>query len=214
MRKIPIPGWRAGALILVLGLAACSQPEESASTAPSVSSTPEVATNQPTAPAESAAPDPDSSSSTSTVAADACLRAVAESAGETNVSILSAEFSEANNLVMVGVGASQDPWRCLVSNDGQVDEVSYAGTQNASEPDQSAMSEAGSDVSDAAINACLQSVEGETGEGDLAVVSTEFSEANSIVMIGVGAARAPWRCLVSNDGQVAEVSFEGSEGAL
>jgi hypothetical protein len=35
-----------------------------------------------------------------------------------------------------------------------------------------------------------------------------------LVMIGVGSDRAPWRCLVSNDGAVQEVSFAGSEGAL
>ena len=71
-----------------------------------------------------------------------------------------------------------------------------------------------SEVSDAAIDACLAAVRQETGEADVAVLSTEFSEANSLVMIGVGAQRAPWKCLVSNDGQVAEVSFTGDEGKL
>lgn len=71
-----------------------------------------------------------------------------------------------------------------------------------------------SEVSDAAINACLSAVRQETGEADVAVLSTEFSEANSLVMIGVGAQRAPWKCLVSNDGQVAGVSFAGDEGKL
>ncbi len=71
-----------------------------------------------------------------------------------------------------------------------------------------------SDVSDAAQQACLSAVSNETNEGDVAVLSTEFSEANSLVMVGVGAQRAPWRCLVSNDGAVQEVSFSGSEGAL
>ncbi|WP_436637828.1 hypothetical protein [Microbaculum sp. FT89] len=71
-----------------------------------------------------------------------------------------------------------------------------------------------SEVSDAAIDACLAAVRQETGEADVAVLSTEFSEANSLVMIGVGAQRAPWKCLVSNDGQVAGVSFAGDEGKL
>jgi len=35
-----------------------------------------------------------------------------------------------------------------------------------------------------------------------------------VVMLGVGSQRAPWRCLVSNDGHVEEVSFAGSEGPL
>ena len=61
--------------------------------------------------------------------------------------------------------------------------------------------------------ACLSAVSSQT-EGDVAVLSSEFSEANSLVMVGVGADRAPWRCLVSNDGTVQEIYFAGSEGAL
>ena len=70
-----------------------------------------------------------------------------------------------------------------------------------------------SDVSQAAIDACLAAVDAET-DGNVAVLSTEFSEANSMVMVGVGADRAPWKCLVSNDGTGAEISFAGDEGAL
>lgn len=62
--------------------------------------------------------------------------------------------------------------------------------------------------------ACLSAVRVETGEENVAVLSSEFSEANSLVTVGVGAQRAPWRCLSSNDGLVSEVSFTGSEGAL
>ncbi len=62
--------------------------------------------------------------------------------------------------------------------------------------------------------ACLAAVSNETNNGEVSVLSSEFSEANSLVMIGVGADAAPWRCLVSNDGVVAEVSFAGSEGFL
>ncbi|MCB1419610.1 MAG: hypothetical protein KDJ74_11710 [Notoacmeibacter sp.] len=70
-----------------------------------------------------------------------------------------------------------------------------------------------SDVSEAAINACLAAVKNETGEPDVVMTSKEWSQANSMVMLGVGAQRAPWKCLVSNDGTVQEVSFTGSEGA-
>jgi hypothetical protein len=62
--------------------------------------------------------------------------------------------------------------------------------------------------------ACLAAVSNETNNGDVAVLSSEFSEANTSVMIGVGANRAPWRCLVSNDGVVAEVMSMTDEGAL
>ena len=62
--------------------------------------------------------------------------------------------------------------------------------------------------------ACLARVSNETNNGDVTVLSNEFSEANSLVMIGVGPDRAPWRCLVSNDGVVAEVSSATDEGML
>ena len=63
-------------------------------------------------------------------------------------------------------------------------------------------------------SACLKAVSEQTGESDVAVLSSEYSEANSLVMVGVGPQRAPWRCLVSNDGVVAEVTSQTDEGAL
>jgi hypothetical protein len=62
--------------------------------------------------------------------------------------------------------------------------------------------------------ACLAAVSNQTANGDVAVLSNEYSEANSVVMIGVGPDRAPWRCLVSNDGVVAEVMSMTDEGSL
>jgi len=40
-----------------------------------------------------------------------------------------------------------------------------------------------------------------------------FSEANSQVTVGVGPTRAPWRCLVSNSGVVANVMSLTNEGS-
>ena len=152
-------------------------------------------------------------SDVSAASIDACLAAVTAQTNESNLSVMSTEFSEANSLVMVGVGEKQAPWRCLVSNDAQVQEVMFTGDDSAGVPDTPADA-GGSDVSAAAVDACLAAVSGETGNGDVAVTSTEFSEANSLVMVGVGPDRAPWRCLVSNDGQVQEVMSQTDEGAL
>lgn len=131
------------------------------------------------------------------------------------MTVLSTEFSEANSLVMVGVGANNAPWRCLVSNDGSSAEVSFDGNDGdgVEEGPSAVPAETSSDVSQAAIDACLSAVRAQTNEPDMAVLSTEFSEANSLVMVGVGPDRALWRCLVSNDGTGAEASFAGSEGA-
>jgi hypothetical protein len=61
--------------------------------------------------------------------------------------------------------------------------------------------------------ACLQAVSIKTNNGDVTVLSTETSEANNVVIVGVGPNKAPWRCLVSK-GVVAEVSSQTDEGRL
>lgn len=62
-------------------------------------------------------------------------------------------------------------------------------------------------------NACLRAVTAQTQNSDVTVLSSEFSEANTLVMIGVGPNRAKWRCLVSG-GNVGEVMSMTDEGAL
>lgn len=69
-----------------------------------------------------------------------------------------------------------------------------------------------SSVSSAAVESCRRALQAETlSVPD--VVGTEFSQANSTVYMTVGAQRAPWRCLVSNNGRGPELMFLGSEGA-
>lgn len=68
------------------------------------------------------------------------------------------------------------------------------------------------DVTNASVNACRNAVDAQT-DGAVEVVGTEFSQANNVVYMRVGPQRAPWRCLVSPSGQIAEVMFVGSEGA-
>ena len=60
---------------------------------------------------------------------------------------------------------------------------------------------------------CLQAVSIKTNNGDVTVLRTETSEANNVVVVGVGPNKAPWRCLVSG-GVVAEVMSMTHEGAL
>ncbi|MEO4044668.1 hypothetical protein AAFN47_23950 [Hoeflea sp. CAU 1731] len=65
-----------------------------------------------------------------------------------------------------------------------------------------------SNVPDVAVDACLDAVQMEASTNETDVVGAEYSEANSIVTVGVGSEKTPWRCLVSNEGQVAEVTRE------
>jgi hypothetical protein len=62
--------------------------------------------------------------------------------------------------------------------------------------------------------ACLAAVSRETGNGDVALLGSEFSEAGTLVRVGVGADRAPWKCIAYSDGSTAGVEFMGSEGNL
>lgn len=59
--------------------------------------------------------------------------------------------------------------------------------------------------------ACDLAVAKETNNGETIVLSSEFSEANTIVIVGVGPNKAKWKCLVK-DGKVAEVSSLTDEG--
>ena len=61
--------------------------------------------------------------------------------------------------------------------------------------------------------ACLQAVSTQTNNGEVVTLSVEESEANTLVMVGVGPKKAPWKCL-SKDGVVAEVMSMTDEGAL
>ena len=69
------------------------------------------------------------------------------------------------------------------------------------------------DVSNAAITACRNALDAQT-EGNIDVVGSEYSEANVVVYMTVGANRAPWKCFTANDGRYANTELMGSEGAL
>jgi hypothetical protein len=69
------------------------------------------------------------------------------------------------------------------------------------------------DASGIAETACMEAVNRNYGGNvrDLRVASSEFSQANSVVMINAMGVRGGnqterWRCLVSNDGNVEELS--------
>ncbi|AXI46640.1 hypothetical protein C1J03_11785 [Sulfitobacter sp. SK012] len=61
--------------------------------------------------------------STPSPADQACLAAVAETTGNTEVQLMSSEFSEAGTLVKVGVGPDAAPWQCIAYADGTTDGI-------------------------------------------------------------------------------------------
>jgi hypothetical protein len=92
--------------------------------------------------------------------------------------------------------------------------ASKEGTQATPKDETNAAAAENKQSSSKTEGACLAAVAKQTAESNLVVLSSEYSEANSVVMVGVGAQRAPWRCLVSNDGVVAEITSQTNEGGL
>lgn len=69
-------------------------------------------------------------------------------------------------------------------------------------------------VPPAARSACLAAVASTTNNAVVEITGMIFSQANSEVTVGVGPTKAPWRCLVSNSGVVANVMSMTNEGSL
>jgi len=216
---------------LFLGIAACSeqesetakQPPQAPSETKPAAPAAETKTTTPKPAAQTTVPKTQPAAATAEdtkkVTNQACRVAVSKETQEKDVVVLSNEFSEANTLVIIGVGPNRAPWKCLVSNRGKVEDISFTGNDGdgveqpakAAAPKHNASAE---DIKKVTNQACRVAVSKETQEKDVVVLSNEFSEANTLVMIGVGPSRAPWKCLVSNRGKVAEISFTGDEGKL
>ena len=66
----------------------------------------------------------------------------------------------------------------------------------------------------AAEQACLRDVSRETGNGDVTLLGSEFSQAGTSVRVGVGPTRAPWSCTAYADGTTAGIESLTDEGFL
>jgi hypothetical protein len=74
----------------------------------------------------------------------------------------------------------------------------------------------GGNLTSAAATACRAAIANQAGRpvSDVAVFDVAESEAGVGVMATVAGAEAPWACQSSPEGQVAGVTYTGSEGAL
>ncbi|WP_413720277.1 hypothetical protein [Silicimonas sp. MF1-12-2] len=66
----------------------------------------------------------------------------------------------------------------------------------------------------AAEQACLQRTSIETGNGDVVVLSSSFSQAGTEVIVGVGPQRARWQCIAYSDGSTTQPMSLTNEGFL
>lgn len=65
-----------------------------------------------------------------------------------------------------------------------------------------------------AERACLRDVTVQTNNPDVVLLSSEFSEAGTEVIVGVGEQRARWRCIGYADGTTAGIMSMTDEGFL
>lgn len=65
-----------------------------------------------------------------------------------------------------------------------------------------------------AEQACLRDVTETTNNPDVVLLGSEFSEAGTLVRVGVGPNRAPWECIGYADGSTAGITSLTDEGAL
>lgn len=65
-----------------------------------------------------------------------------------------------------------------------------------------------------AEQACLRDVSRATNNGDVAVLSSSFSQAGTQVIIGVGEQRARWNCIAYSDGTTDGIQSLTNEGTL
>lgn len=72
---------------------------------------------------------------------------------------------------------------------------------------------AGSDIPLSDVDACEAAVMSQTANTQVRTLSTQSSEANNTVIVGVGPNAAPWQCLVKG-GVVAGVMSMTNEGSL
>lgn len=61
---------------------------------------------------------------------------------------------------------------------------------------------------------CLRDVTRTTNNPDVVLLSSEFSQAGTQVIVGVGPQRARWSCIGYSDGSTAEIISLTNEGSL
>ncbi len=78
----------------------------------------------------------------------------------------------------------------------------------------SALPLSNADMPSAADQACLQAVTAETGNPDVVLLSSSYSEAGTEVIVGVGPQQARWQCIAYSDGSTTRPMSLTDEGAL
>ncbi|WP_339949601.1 hypothetical protein [uncultured Albimonas sp.] len=94
-------------------------------------------------------------------------------------------------------------FRCLASSAGEVED--FAAILPGSRPSTGAATPEA---------ACLEAVADVSGEARATTLSSEFSEAGTLVRVAVGDPPAPWRCIAYRDGSTAGIEAEPADDHL
>jgi len=143
----------------------------------------------------------------------ACRVALAEFHSTDDVQIVSSEpYQGGGRFVRGSVIANfetgkRELWQCVAYGDGSTGELSYLG-------DDPNAAGSGSDPEVAAQDACRSAVGRETGNPNTSILGSDFSEAGTRVIVGVGPQQAPWQCFAYSDGSTGNITFLGNEGTL
>ncbi len=147
----------------------------------------------------------------------ACLAALREFHGVDDVVIRSSEpvqgggvFTRGSVLANFETG-KRELWQCVAYADGSTGEISYLADDPAAT---GGAAGGGADPEIAGQDACLRDVRAETGNPNVSILGSSFSEAGTEVIVGVGPQQAPWRCIAYRDGTTAGITFIGNEGTL
>jgi hypothetical protein len=144
---------------------------------------------------------------------NACRAALADFHSVDDVRIVSSEpYQGGGRFVRGSVIANfqtgkRELWQCIAYADGRTGEISYL----ADDPNAAG---GGADPEVAAQDACRRAVRQETGNPNVSILGSEFSEAGTRVIIGVGPQQAAWECFAYRDGSTGGIMFLGDEGTL
>lgn len=116
--------------------------------------------------------------------------------GAAEVKVEETEASKAGRLVTLRDADGQG-FRCVATADGEIRDFAaiIPGT----------LPPTGADTPE---EACLQSVVAVSGEDRASLLESQFSEAGTLVRVGVGQTMTPWRCIAYRDGSTAGIEAE------
>jgi hypothetical protein len=145
----------------------------------------------------------------------ACREALIDFHSVDDVRIVSSEpYQGGGRFVRGSVIANFDTgarelWQCIAYPDGTTGELAYLTDDPDATGSGASATARGADPEVAAQDACRSAVSRETGNANVSILGSDFSEAGTRVVVGVGPQQAPWQCFAYSDGTTDRIMFLG-----